>query len=98
MRKSIFIFLSFLLIGAMVATGSALAASSIVVAQDTPPRMMNPHGDDSDAGLQYMANFFDGLLQRTGPGGKAGTGACDQVGASRSSDMEVLPQKGCQVS
>jgi len=72
MRKSIFIFLSFLLIGAMVATGSALAASSIVVAQDTPPRMMNPHGDDSDAGLQYMANFFDGLLHRTGPGGKLG--------------------------
>ena len=46
-----------------------LAASSLVVAQDTPPRMMNPHGDDSDAGLQYMANFFDGLLQRKGPDG-----------------------------
>jgi len=46
-----------------------IAASSIVVAQDTPPRMMNPHGDDSDAGLQYMANFFDGLLQRKGPDG-----------------------------
>ena len=30
---------------------------------------MNPHGDDSDAGLQYMANFFDGLLQRKGPDG-----------------------------
>ncbi len=49
--------------------GQAFAASSIVVAQDTPPRMMNPHGDDSDAGLQYMANFFDGLLQRKGPNG-----------------------------
>lgn len=49
--------------------GQALAASSLVVAQDTPPRMMNPHGDDSDAGLQYMANFFDGLLQRKGPDG-----------------------------
>jgi len=50
-------------------TGRAAAASSIVVAQDVPPRMMNPHGDDSDAGLQYMANFFDGLLQRKGPNG-----------------------------
>ena len=46
-----------------------LAASSLVVAQDTPPRMMNPHGDDSDAGLQYMANLFDGLLQRKGKDG-----------------------------
>lgn len=48
----------------------ALAASSIVVALDVPPRMMNPHGDDSDAGLQYMANFFDGLLQRNGSEGE----------------------------
>jgi len=50
--------------------GNVMAASSIVVAQDVPPRMMNPHGDDSDAGLQYMANFFDGLLQRIPPDGK----------------------------
>jgi peptide/nickel transport system substrate-binding protein len=49
--------------------GQAVAASSIVVAQDVAPRMMNPQGDDSDAGLQYMANFFDGLLQRKGPNG-----------------------------
>jgi peptide/nickel transport system substrate-binding protein len=49
--------------------GQVMAASSIVVAQDDPPRMMNPHGDDSDAGLQYFANFFDGLLQRKGSDG-----------------------------
>ena len=70
MRKPICLFLICLLMGALTGAGSALAASSIVVAQDTPPRMMNPHGDDSDAGLQYMANFFDGLLQRKGSGGK----------------------------
>jgi len=46
-----------------------MAADAIVVAQDDSPRMMNPHGDDSDAGLQYFANFFDGLLQRKGPEG-----------------------------
>jgi peptide/nickel transport system substrate-binding protein len=50
--------------------GQAVAVDYFVVAQDTPPRMMNPHGDDSDAGLSYMANFFDGLLQRKGAGGK----------------------------
>lgn len=49
---------------------AASSASSLVVAVDTPPRMMNPQGDDSDAGLSYMANFFDGLLQRKGPDGK----------------------------
>ena len=47
----------------------AIAETSIIVAQDDSPRMMNPHGDDSDAGLQYFANFFDGLLQRKGPEG-----------------------------
>jgi len=49
--------------------GQALADSSIVIGLDVAPRMMNPHGDDSDAGLQFMANFFDGLLQRKGPDG-----------------------------
>ncbi|UCF93694.1 MAG: hypothetical protein JSW39_05915 [Desulfobacterales bacterium] len=69
--KKILIFLSTLtLVFTLLAwTGQALAETSIVVAQDDPPRMMNPHGDDSDAGLQYMANFFDGLLQRKGPEG-----------------------------
>jgi peptide/nickel transport system substrate-binding protein len=30
---------------------------------------MNPHGDDTDAGLSYFSNFFDGLLQRKGSEG-----------------------------
>jgi len=47
----------------------APAETSLVAAQDDPPRMMNPQGDDSDAGLQYFANFFDGLLERKGPQG-----------------------------
>ncbi|HDR15362.1 MAG TPA: ABC transporter substrate-binding protein [Desulfobacteraceae bacterium] len=51
-------------------SGPASAQSSLVVAVDSAPRMMNPHGDDSDAGLSFMANFFDGLLQRKGPDGK----------------------------
>ena len=49
--------------------GAAFADSSLAVGLDVAPGMMNPHGDDSDAGLQYMANFFDGLLQRKGPDG-----------------------------
>jgi peptide/nickel transport system substrate-binding protein len=49
--------------------GQAMAESSLIVAQDYPPRMMNPHGDDSDAGLSYFSNFFDGLLQRKGSEG-----------------------------
>lgn len=51
-------------------TQTAAAEAVLKVAQDSPPRMMNPHGDDSDAGLSYMANFFDGLLQRKGSDGK----------------------------
>jgi peptide/nickel transport system substrate-binding protein len=49
--------------------GAAQEKSSLVAAVDSPPAMMNPHGDDSDANLSFMANFFDGLLQR-GPDGK----------------------------
>jgi peptide/nickel transport system substrate-binding protein len=40
--------------------------------------MMNPHGDDSDAGLQYMANFFDGLLQRKGKDGTLSTALAER--------------------
>jgi peptide/nickel transport system substrate-binding protein len=50
--------------------GQAMAQKSLVVAIDVPPRTMNPHGSDADANLQYMANFFDGLLQRVGPKGE----------------------------
>jgi peptide/nickel transport system substrate-binding protein len=61
-----FIALSVAVIGL---NGSAVAETSLIVAQDYPPRMMNPHGDDSDAGLSYFSNFFDGLLQRKGSDG-----------------------------
>jgi peptide/nickel transport system substrate-binding protein len=51
------------------AGNAKMTKASLVVATDTPPRMMDPLGSDADANLSYMANFFDGLLQR-GPGGK----------------------------
>ena len=51
-------------------TGPAVGASSIVVAVDTPPRTMNPHGSDADANLSVMSNFFEGLLQRKAPTGE----------------------------
>jgi peptide/nickel transport system substrate-binding protein len=71
MKKSLFMFLTVALAATLIGWGGqAMAQKSLVVAIDVPPRMMNPHGDDSDAGLQYMANFFDGLLQRVGPKGK----------------------------
>jgi peptide/nickel transport system substrate-binding protein len=66
MRKTFSIVLAMTV---LLLAGQAWAQTSIVVAQDDSPRMMNPHGDDSDAGLQYFANFFDGLLQRKGPEG-----------------------------
>ncbi len=50
-------------------TGQTVGASSIVVAVDSPPRTMNPHGSDADANLSVMANFFEGLLQRKTPTG-----------------------------
>jgi len=65
--KKLICFIACICMGLMLALpGQSLAAADIVVAVDSPPRMMNPHGDDSDAGLSIMANFFDGLLQRKG--------------------------------
>lgn len=52
-----------------LSTGLAMA-QSLVVAVDTPPRTMNPHGSDADANLSKMANIFDGLLQRKAPDGE----------------------------
>ncbi len=61
-------------LGLCVGLGLALAgtalAADLVVAVDTSPRTMNPHGSDADANLSKMANIFDGLLQRKGAGGK----------------------------
>ncbi len=71
MRKMLFLFLAVALGVTLIgAADQAVAGSYLVIAQDYPPRMMNPHGDDSDAGLSYFANFFDGLLQRKGTEGK----------------------------
>ncbi|MGD9354982.1 MAG: ABC transporter substrate-binding protein, partial [Desulfobacterales bacterium] len=71
MKKLLGIVLSVAVVAAFIGIAApAEAASSLVVAQDYPPRMMNPHGDDSDAGLSYFSNFFDGLLQRKGSEGE----------------------------
>ncbi len=71
MRRFMILLMAGLLIGfGFAGIGQAATGTSIVVAVDSPPRMMNPHGDDSDAGLSFMANFFDGLLQRKAPDGK----------------------------
>jgi peptide/nickel transport system substrate-binding protein len=57
------------LIGAFVGFTGGASASSIVIAVDSPPRTMNPHGSDADANLSVMANIFEGLLQRKAPEG-----------------------------
>jgi len=68
-RISILLFLGIFIGTLLILTGQAIGASSIVVAVDTPPRTMNPHGSDADANLSIMANFFEGLLQRKAPEG-----------------------------
>jgi peptide/nickel transport system substrate-binding protein len=74
-RKTMKKVLSLIFVGVVVAamigfTGDVSGASSIVVAVDSPPRTMNPHGSDADANLSVMANFFEGLMQRKAPEGK----------------------------
>ena len=54
MKRLMFLLFMVVLLGM---SGQAMAESALIVAQDYPPRMMNPHGDDSDAGLSYFSNF-----------------------------------------
>jgi peptide/nickel transport system substrate-binding protein len=68
-RMSIVLLLGIFMGALLSLTGQAIGASSIVVAVDSPPRTMNPHGSDADANLSVMANFFDGLMQRKAPKG-----------------------------
>lgn len=71
MKKTLISIFVGILVGAFIGlAGGASGASSIVVAVDSPPRTMNPHGSDADSNLSVMANFFEGLLQRKGPEGK----------------------------
>ena len=71
MKKGIVLSVSVLFVALAVGlSGQVFAASKLVVAVDTPPRTMNPHGSDADANLSVMANFFDGLLQRKAPDGE----------------------------
>jgi peptide/nickel transport system substrate-binding protein len=51
-----------------LAANAAFAEDALVVALDSPPRTMNPHGSDADSNLSVMSNFFDGLLQLTADG------------------------------
>ena len=71
MRRMIaVVFVGVLVVAFMGLSTAICGASSIVVAVDTPPRTMNPHGSDADANLSVMANFFEGLMQRKGATGE----------------------------
>ena len=66
-KKSLF---GLLLVVLLLLPGIVFAKADLVIAVDTPPKTMNPHGFNSDANLSYMSNFFDGLLQRPKSGGQ----------------------------
>ncbi len=71
MKKSLRILSMGLLVVALFGwTGSALGASSIVVAVDTPPRTMDGGGSLADATLSVLSNFYEPLVGRTGYEGK----------------------------
>ena len=61
-----------LMVALLLTPTLAAAKADLVIATDAPPKSMNPHAFSSDANLSYMANFFDGLLQRKAPEGQLG--------------------------
>ncbi len=69
MKKMLISIFVGVLVGAFMGFAGGAGASSIVIAVDTPPRTMNPHGSDADANLSVMANLFEGLFQRKAPEG-----------------------------
>jgi peptide/nickel transport system substrate-binding protein len=70
MNKGISLLVLALYAGILPCIGTqAYAASSISVAIENPPHSMDPHGSRATSDLSLMANLFDGLMQRKGPGG-----------------------------
>ncbi len=70
MRISIPFLPTILSLAFLLSLGSqALGASSISVAIEDSPHTMDPHGSRATSNLSVMANLFDGLMQRKGPGG-----------------------------
>jgi peptide/nickel transport system substrate-binding protein len=70
MSKFIPLFLIAISVGILPCIGArAHGASSITVAIEEPPHTMDPHASRATSNLSVMANLFDGLMQRKGPGG-----------------------------
>jgi peptide/nickel transport system substrate-binding protein len=55
-----------------------MAASALVLADDTPPTTMDPAADNSDSTCSVLVNVFDGLLSREGKDGKLVPGLAEK--------------------
>lgn len=55
-----------LIVGVLFMGNVAAQAQSLIIAMDSAPVTMNPHGSNADTNHSRMANIFDGLLERVG--------------------------------
>ena len=69
-KKSLLLTVGILVMAIFTLAGPALGSSSIVVAVDTPPRIMDAGGTLADATLSVLANFYEPLVGRAGYEGK----------------------------
>jgi len=61
--------LFFTLVFVLCSINPAPAATTLILADDSPPMTMDPHAANTDANSSVMTNLFDGLLARTGKDG-----------------------------
>jgi peptide/nickel transport system substrate-binding protein len=78
MRKNRMTWLTGILLAWLLAASPALAASALVLADETPPTTMDPAADNSDSTCSVLVNVFDGLLAREGKEGKIVPGLAEK--------------------
>lgn len=78
MRKRRMALLSGLLFVCLLCASPSRAASTLILADDTPPTTMDPAADNSDSTCSVLVNVFDGLLAREGKEGKIVPGLAEK--------------------
>jgi len=67
-----------LLLACFLWASPTMAASALILAEDTPPTTMDPAADNSDSTCSVLVNVFDGLLAREGKEGKIVPGLAEK--------------------
>jgi peptide/nickel transport system substrate-binding protein len=94
MRKRRMTLLCGLLLACLLWASPTLAASTLILADETPPTTMDPAADNSDSTCSVLVNVFDGLLAREGKEGKIVPGLAEKYEHPDAVTWKFILRKG----